>query len=258
MTQDDPRLLERGTLRIHVDGQPSGDQPFAMRLLGPEHFAAVVGVQEALTAALQNPSLYYPNPPELLRLCLGEQGLTIGTFVANRLIGFRSILYPGAREDNLGRDIGLSANDLNLVAHLERTVVLPDYRGNRLQMRMTAHAIRLGIATRDVRQHGGQIQDRHVDRANQGKIPALHPSSLLPGSAHAIGHRAQHQSRCGPGGFSHPTPARRGTGMGRSWAERTRSADQGPVRPAYPPAQLAAHARSSLAGSRAIGQSQLV
>jgi hypothetical protein len=122
-----------------------------MRLLGPEHFAAVVGVQEALMAGLQNPSIYYPNPPELLRLCLGERGLTIGTFVANRLIGFRSILYPGPREDNLGRDIGLSGDDLDQVAHLERTVVLPDYRGNRLQMRMTAHAIRLGIATREVR-----------------------------------------------------------------------------------------------------------
>lgn len=151
MTEEDPGLLEQGTLTVHREGQPSSSEPFTMRLLGPEHFAAVAWVQEALMAALQNAEFYYPNPPDLLRLCLGERGLAIGTFIDDRLIGFRSILYPGAREDNLGRDIGLAGDELNQVAHLERTVVLPPYRGNRLQIRMTAHAIRLGIATRDVR-----------------------------------------------------------------------------------------------------------
>ncbi len=43
---------------------------------------------------------------------------------------------PGLEEDNLGYDIGLSKDDLPLVAHMDSVAVLPGYRGHRLQRRL--------------------------------------------------------------------------------------------------------------------------
>lgn len=56
-----------------------------------------------------------------------ESGETAGVFVA---------VFPGAKEENLGRDIGLPEEKLSLVAHMDSVAVLPKYRGNRLQYRL--------------------------------------------------------------------------------------------------------------------------
>jgi GNAT superfamily N-acetyltransferase len=49
------------------------------------------------------------------------------------MIAYRYIGFPGAAEKNLGKDIKLPEEELTRVAHLEATVVRPDYRGNSLQ-----------------------------------------------------------------------------------------------------------------------------
>lgn len=50
--------------------------------------------------------------------------------------GVFMVTYPGKSEENLGRDIGLPEEDLEKVAHMDSAVVLPAYRGNRLQYRL--------------------------------------------------------------------------------------------------------------------------
>lgn len=136
-------LLETGKLTEHREGRPPTERPFEIRLLGPEHLDEVCETQQRIVETLMDPEFYHPNPRELIGMSLGEHGKGIGTFVDGALVGFRLILFPGARADNLGRDIGLPTHCLDSVAHLERTGVDPVYRGNRLQIRMTAHAVRL-------------------------------------------------------------------------------------------------------------------
>lgn len=143
MTAITKTLLESGTLIEHRQGIPPTERPFEIRLLGPGSLDEVCEKQRFIVATLTDPEFYHPNPRELIGMSLGEHGIGIGTFVDGALVGFRLVLFPGARADNLGRDIGLSANCLDSVAHLERTGVDPVYRGNRLQIRMTAHAVRL-------------------------------------------------------------------------------------------------------------------
>lgn len=138
-------LLETGTLTEHREGRPPTERTFEIRRLGPEHLDEVCEKQRLIVETLTDPELYHPNPRELIGMSLGEHGKGIGTFVDGALVGFRLILFPGAREDNLGRDIGLPTHCLDSVAHLERTGVDPAYRGNRLQIRMTAHAVRLTV-----------------------------------------------------------------------------------------------------------------
>lgn len=56
-----------------------------------------------------------------------ETGVMAAVFMAT---------YPGDGEENLGREIGLSGEELQKVAHMESIAILPEYRGNRLQYRM--------------------------------------------------------------------------------------------------------------------------
>ncbi len=53
-----------------------------------------------------------------------DSGALAGVFIA---------ALPGNREENLGRDIGLSQEELGKVAHMESVAILPEYRGNGLQ-----------------------------------------------------------------------------------------------------------------------------
>lgn len=98
----------------------------------------VCAVQDFVVRTLGDPTSYAADPRETLLECLGAQGLTIGAYAGDQLVGFRSILCPGDRPANLGREIGLSEPSLlGRVAHLQRACVLPEFRGNRLQIRMT-------------------------------------------------------------------------------------------------------------------------
>lgn len=145
------QVLDSGTLREHQEGRPPRDRPFSIRRLGPADLDAIDDLQRRIVTSLQDPSLYHPNPRERLAQCLGQEGLMIGTLVDDQPIGFRSIFYPGSRPDNLGRDIGLPAQDLATVAHLERSAVLPAYTGNRLQIRMTGQALKIAVAEHRLR-----------------------------------------------------------------------------------------------------------
>lgn len=139
--------LETGILKMLRARQPPTTAAYAIRRLVMDDLDAVFAVQQFVHSTLEDPSLFYPGTRELLGECLNDRGLAVGTFVDGRLVGFRSIFYPGQCADNFGCDIGLNGAALDLVAYLDRTAVEPAYRGNRLQIRMTAHAIRLAAET---------------------------------------------------------------------------------------------------------------
>ena len=99
-------------------------------------------LQARVFAAIQNPALYYPETRERLLQSIEQRGLTIAAYVEGRMIAFRSVFYPGEDASNLGRDIGMAdPHQLRRVAHLQRTCVAPEFRGNKLQVRMTGYAI---------------------------------------------------------------------------------------------------------------------
>ncbi|MGN0371350.1 MAG: GNAT family N-acetyltransferase [Enterocloster sp.] len=59
-----------------------------------------------------------------------------------KLAGIFYVIFPGKSEGNLGRDIGLPEEELELVAHMDSAAILPEYRGNDLQYRMMQEAER--------------------------------------------------------------------------------------------------------------------
>lgn len=58
---------------------------------------------------------------------------------SHRLAGVFLITFPGNSEENLGRDIGMEEEKLCRVAHMDSVAVLPEYRGNGLQVRLMQH-----------------------------------------------------------------------------------------------------------------------
>lgn len=57
-----------------------------------------------------------------------------------QLAGVFTVIFPGLNENNMGYDVGLDADQLPFVAHMDTAAVLPAYRGQHLQYRMMAMA----------------------------------------------------------------------------------------------------------------------
>ena len=57
-----------------------------------------------------------------------------------KIIGFLIVSYPGHSKKNLGYDIGLPKKELEKVAHMESTVVIPKYRGKGILQKLIQYA----------------------------------------------------------------------------------------------------------------------
>ncbi|UTR07348.1 GNAT family N-acetyltransferase [Alkalihalobacillus sp. LMS6] len=68
---------------------------------------------------------------------LAGNGMIVGVFTEKRLIAARALLVPDVDEDeHLGKDAGLSRDQLKEVIYQEISLVHPEYRGRRLQQQM--------------------------------------------------------------------------------------------------------------------------
>ncbi len=72
-----------------------------------------------------------------------EEGYTLKYMVDGEIAGFLIIRYPGGDDDNLGRYLNLNDEQLQTVAHMESTCVLPQYRGRRIFQQLTARALEI-------------------------------------------------------------------------------------------------------------------
>lgn len=69
---------------------------------------------------------------ELKAILTEGRGFTYGVFVDNNLISFYSVLFPN-EEEYLGKDMGLTKDNMNISANLEITHTLSNYQGNKFQ-----------------------------------------------------------------------------------------------------------------------------
>lgn len=93
-------------------------------------------MQEIVLQNLKDPEIYHPASRGILKEYLSETGFALGVVADDGLIGFGCIHIPGDEQENLGRDIGLSIEDLNKVAQLQFSFIHPDYRGYSLQYKL--------------------------------------------------------------------------------------------------------------------------
>lgn len=107
--------------------------PMYIKRLYLEDLPKIEHTQEIVIESLSDKESLQPLSTEEFLFILNEQGVVVGAFADNQLIGFRALLIPEIDQDHLGIDIGLPEEELSKVIYQEISVVLPEYRGNRLQ-----------------------------------------------------------------------------------------------------------------------------
>ena len=134
-------VLKTGQLIKHKDNRIEQDE-FVMRLITTEELKNVVELQKYVYSQLPNKQVLYMDSYEEMFEDMENGAKVIGVYnKAEELIAYRYIGFPGCSEKNLGNDINMPMKDLAKVAHLEATVVHPDYRGNSLQSLTLQQAI---------------------------------------------------------------------------------------------------------------------
>lgn len=124
-------IMTQGTL---INKRNNREEAYSMSMLKTSELDQVMHLQDAVYNALPNKQVLAKDTQQFIETCLHDDGFVIGVHnEANQLISYRFIALPKNRDDNMGLDIKLPSAELTKVAHLETTIVHPDYRGNGLQ-----------------------------------------------------------------------------------------------------------------------------
>jgi GNAT superfamily N-acetyltransferase len=127
------RILRTGQLNKHKDERTEKDE-YIMRLITIDELRDVVALEKYVYDQLPNKQVLYMDSYEEMFDDMKQGAKVIGVFnKARDLIAYRYIGFPGMARKNLGNDINIPEQELIKVAHLETTVVHPEYRGNSLQ-----------------------------------------------------------------------------------------------------------------------------
>jgi len=125
--------LENGKLLRRI-GNEKIYEDYYMKLVLSDELDLVMELQEHVYKNLPNKNVLFCDEYDDIYNDLKGDSKILGVYNSmDKLIAYRYISVPGITEKNLGVDIGLTGDELKHVAHLETTVVHPEYRGNNLQ-----------------------------------------------------------------------------------------------------------------------------
>lgn len=112
-----------------------------LALAGEKDAEEIHALMEAVYQGLENKSVFVCDDFAYVKDHIATRGfIVLARNREDKLVGSFMIRFPGLQEDNLGYDIGLGAEELGKVAHLESAVVGEEYRGHFLQGRMLKEA----------------------------------------------------------------------------------------------------------------------
>ena len=126
---------------IVVRGNKIGKNDILFCLATPEDAQRIHKNMQRVYDLLEDKSLYVCDDLEYVQNQINGGGFAVAAKNrAGEIVGSFVFRYPGEQTDNLGREIGLQEDDLQRVVHMESAVVLPEYRGRDLQLKMLKYA----------------------------------------------------------------------------------------------------------------------
>lgn len=133
------KLIESGVIKRTVVTK----EKYQMYILDETNISEMIKLQNEVARSLIDRRIFAKDSSDFIlnEVLRSNLGIAIGVFADNILIAFRTISFPGNTELNLGRELNIPDDELPHVAHLEATVVHPQYRGNRLQAKMMKHTL---------------------------------------------------------------------------------------------------------------------
>jgi ribosomal protein S18 acetylase RimI-like enzyme len=111
---------------------------YTIKFLIEDDLKNIMNLQDIVLDNIKDPDTYHPVSKEILKEHLSKD-FAIGVVIDENLIGFCIIHLPGFEEGNLGRDIGMSKEDLKKAAHIQFIFVHPSYRGYSIQNKLIKH-----------------------------------------------------------------------------------------------------------------------
>jgi hypothetical protein len=135
--------VEHGEAKVRGLVDP---QPYEMRFLREDELEATYQLHRLVVSGVQHPHMFRPDTMSFMAQHIERRGRTVGTFCNGRLAGYAAISFPDDDPDNLGRDLPLPKAEIAHVANYDGSAVHPDFRGNRLQIRMTDIRHRYALA----------------------------------------------------------------------------------------------------------------
>lgn len=117
-----------------------------IRILNSLDIDKIMKLQEIIVDGLLNKELFIPSSREEYLHCLDKIGVCVGVFTEeDELIAMGAFLMFGEDENNYGYDLGLKKEELKEVGQIESTIVLEEYRGNRLQRIICEELEKIGV-----------------------------------------------------------------------------------------------------------------
>ena len=107
--------------------------PFAARWLDDGDLDALYALHDKVVRNVDHPHMFRADTRAFMAKQLDRRGRTVGAFVGEAIVAYAAISFPDADPDNLGRDLPLTAQQLDRVADYDGSAVDPTYRGNGLQ-----------------------------------------------------------------------------------------------------------------------------
>ncbi|MFF2481117.1 GNAT family N-acetyltransferase [Paenibacillus sp. NPDC058071] len=101
----------------------------------------IVALTREVATRMPEPSHFVSTDEEcLVNYLHDEVGVITGACdEQGRIAAYTILTFPGRSEDNLGRELGISEDELPLVASLDTTIVHEDARGQGLQLQFHRH-----------------------------------------------------------------------------------------------------------------------
>lgn len=105
-----------------------------MKTLYLEDLNKVMKLQDDIHDGIENKEIFAKTEEDEFVDMINNCGEIIGVITENdELIAFGAMVIPGLEEFNLGYDLNFEEEKLMNIAHIESTVVHPNYRGNKFQ-----------------------------------------------------------------------------------------------------------------------------
>ncbi len=116
-----------------------------------EDLLELAAIMKIGKAGMTNPEWFMEDSKEYIRDHIGhgpvaaeDAGFTLKavTMIEGKevIAGFFMVAFPGIGEKNLGHHLNMAEEQLKLVAHMDSVVILPQFRGYKLQYRLMGAA----------------------------------------------------------------------------------------------------------------------
>lgn len=92
----------------------------------------IMNIIDVAIENLPNKNMFYADTKEFIEKHIEEKGFSLVALKEEKIAGYIVVRFPKQDEDNLGKHVKEKI-DLNKVAHMESTAVLPEFRNNGIQ-----------------------------------------------------------------------------------------------------------------------------